>query len=162
MTRKIIIDFIFILTIEMKINIVLLETRACHTYTIENCKNVDSYDTNSKWLKTKQLFATNAIECTHTDSMHKMRIHAMDKMQTNTRKKKQNSQKENVMNCGVVNLVFVVASDDAHKSVSFLCYNIFHNFSSKKKNAIEQSINSNCYKFPNFDFIIGDWWHLFL
>lgn len=59
---------------------------------------------------------------------------------------KYNSQKENVMNCGVAKLVFVVASDDAHKLVlSFLLQNFSRTFFvslkiGTKKKTIEQLI----------------------
>lgn len=82
-TRKIIklfiIDFIFVLTIQLKIKYrVVRDTRLSHTYTqSKNCKSgravePDTMPEYSKLLKTIQLklFATNAFECTHTNSVH--------------------------------------------------------------------------------------------
>lgn len=72
----------------------------------------------------------------------------MDKMQTRKRRRRRKKtakrHKENVMSCGVVKLVFVVASNDAHKLVSCSCYNIFHEqFSFLQKSAQKNKSMNN-------------------
>lgn len=90
-TRKIVIDFIFVLTIQMKINIVLLETRACHTYTTKNCKSVTTYDAIVFLNCQRQ---NNCLRPMHTHSMHQCAyMRWIRSKQTLERKKKQNSQK---------------------------------------------------------------------